>query len=68
MSQAAHSPAAGANGLDATRWSPDAIERAVAHKGPDKIRGIYSRDAIGKERVDMAQWWADYLDGLRAGV
>jgi len=43
------------------------MERALPLKDPDKIRAIYSRGAYWKERADMSQWWADYLDGLRAG-
>jgi integrase len=50
------------------RWIPDAIERALAHKDPDKIRGIYSRGTYWDERVAMAQWWANRLDELRAAV
>lgn len=46
-------------------WSPDAIERALAHKGRDLIRAAYHRGAHWDERVKMAQWWADYLDTLR---
>lgn len=48
------------------KWSPDAIERALAHKGKDLVRAAYHRGAHWQERVLMAQWWADYLDGLRA--
>jgi len=47
------------------RWSPDAIERALAHGDTDKIRAAYHRGAHWKERVEMAQWWSDYLDRLR---
>ncbi|WAC49402.1 tyrosine-type recombinase/integrase [Asticcacaulis sp. SL142] len=48
-------------------WSPDAIERSLAHKGADKVRVIYHRGVHWKERVAMAQWWSDYIDNLRAG-
>ena len=48
------------------KWSPDAIERALAHKDGDAIRGIYHRGAHWQERVEMAQWWSDFLDGLKA--
>lgn len=47
------------------RWSPDAVERALAHKDRDRVRGLYHRGAHWNERVQMAQWWADYLDQLR---
>ena len=49
------------------KWSPDAIERALAHKGKDQIRAAYHRGTHWEERVEMAQWWADYLDRLRDG-
>lgn len=47
------------------KWNPDAIERALAHGDTDKVRAAYHRGAHWKERVDMAQWWSDYLDQLR---
>lgn len=50
------------------KFSPDAIERALAHQDPDAVRRAYNRGAYWKERVDMAQWWADYLDQLRKGA
>lgn len=49
-------------------WSPDAIERALAHGDRNSVRGIYHRGAHWKERVAMAQWWSDYLDNLRLGA
>ncbi|WP_066548581.1 MULTISPECIES: tyrosine-type recombinase/integrase [unclassified Sphingomonas] len=48
------------------KWHPDAIERALAHGDPDKVRAAYTRGAHWNERVAMAQWWSDYLDSLRA--
>jgi len=46
-------------------WSPDAIERALAHSDRDSVRAAYHRGAHWQERVEMAQWWSDYLDTLR---
>lgn len=48
------------------KWSPDAIERALAHKDSNATRGTYHRGAHWQERVEMAQWWSDYLDELKA--
>lgn len=48
-------------------WHADAIERALAHGHSDKVRGTYARGQHWEERVQMAQWWSDYLDKLRAG-
>ena len=50
------------------RWNPDAIERALAHGESDKVRAAYHRGAHLNERVEMAQWWSDYLDQLRKGA
>lgn len=50
------------------KWNPDAIERALAHGDTDKVRAAYHRGAHWKERVDMAQWWSDYLHQLRKGA
>ncbi len=49
------------------KWSPDAIERALAHKGSDALRAVYHRGSHWQERVKMAQWWSDFLDTLREG-
>lgn len=50
------------------KWNPDAIERALAHGDEDKVRAAYHRGTHWKERVEMAQWWSDYLDQLRKGA
>ena len=49
------------------KFSPDAIERALAHQDNDEVRRAYNRGAYWNERVEMAQWWADHLDVLRKG-
>lgn len=46
-------------------WSPDAIERALAHEEEDKARRAYARGQYWDERIRMSQWWADHLDLLR---
>ena len=46
------------------RWSADAIERALAHKDKNAMRGIYNRGQYLLERMQMMQWWADYLDTI----
>jgi len=47
------------------RWNADAIERSQARKDKDPVRAAYHRGAHWAERVEMAQWWGDYLDTLR---
>lgn len=49
-------------------WSSDAIERALAHRDANAVRGAYHRGQHWDERVAMAQWWSDHLDTLRAGA
>ena len=53
---------------ESLKWSPDAIERALAHGDTDKVRAAYHRGAHWEERVQMAQWWSDRLDILRTGA
>jgi integrase len=50
------------------KWSADAIERALAHKDVNAVRGAYHRGKHWQERVAMAQWWSDYLDQLKSGA
>jgi len=50
------------------KWSPDAIERSLAHADKDSVRGTYNRGFYWEERVAMHQWWSDYLDQLRDTV
>ena len=49
------------------KWNPDAIERALAHMVAGAIRRIYNQSAYWPERIEMAQWWSDSLDEMRAG-
>lgn len=49
-------------------WTPDAIERALSHQEANSVRRIYNRAAHWDERVEMAQWWSDYLDDLQASA
>ena len=48
------------------KWHPDAIERQLAHQEENKSRRAYLRGEHWEERVEMMQWWADYLDALKA--
>jgi integrase len=48
-------------------WSPDAIERALAHVERNEVRRAYARGEHWDERVRLADWWAGILDGVRAG-
>lgn len=50
------------------KWHPDAIERALAHRDTNQVRAAYHRGAHWQERVQMSQWWSDYLDVMRKGA
>ena len=47
-------------------WSADAIERSLSHADGNQVRAAYHRGAHWEERTQMAQWWSDYIDSLRA--
>jgi integrase len=50
------------------RWNSDAIERQLAHQETNSVRRAYTHGAeYWKERCEMMQVWADYLDELREG-
>lgn len=48
-------------------WNPDAIERALAHVEGNAVRRAYARGEHWAERTRLADWWAGYLDEMRAG-
>jgi integrase len=43
----------------------DAIERALAHAPANSVRAAYHRGQHWDERVQMAQWWSEFLLGLQ---
>jgi Integrase len=47
---------------------PEVIEHQLAHRVPDALGTAYNRTKFLKERRDMMQQWADYLDKLKAGA
>jgi len=51
--------------LNEAGWDEDAIERQLAHKDRNRIRGIYNKAKYLTERRQMMQAWSDYLDRLR---
>lgn len=48
-------------------WSPDVIERQLAHGERNRVRAAYNRAQYLPERRKMMQAWADHLDTLRHG-
>lgn len=47
---------------------PEVIEHQLAHKVPDALGTAYNRTKFLKERRQMMQQWADYLDKLKVGA
>lgn len=43
-------------------FSPDVIERALAHCERNAVRASYNRAAYLPQRREMMAWWANYLD------
>ena len=54
--------------LNETGFTPDAIERQLAHCERNEVRGAYNRAEYLSERKKMMQFWADYLDKLQTGA
>ncbi|MDR3158748.1 MAG: integrase arm-type DNA-binding domain-containing protein [Zoogloeaceae bacterium] len=49
-------------------FPPEWIEHQLAHAVPDTLGTAYNRTKYLKERREMMQAWADYLDKLKAGA
>lgn len=49
-------------------FNRDHIERQLAHGERNKVRAAYNYAEHLKERREMMQWWADYLDGLKENL
>jgi integrase len=48
-------------------FSADAIELALAHAPASAVRAAYHRGQHWDERVQMAQWWSEFLQKLEDG-
>ena len=49
-------------------WTPDAIERQLAHAERNKVRGTYNQAEYLDERRRMMPWWADRVYALAAAA
>jgi integrase len=49
-------------------FQPEVIEHQLAHAVPDALGKAYNRTKYLKQRREMMQAWADYLDKLKAGA
>jgi integrase len=47
-------------------FTPDAIERQLAHAERNQVRAAYHRTEYLSERRKMMQWWGDFIETERA--
>lgn len=47
-------------------FRPDVIERQLAHGERNKVRAAYNHAQYLRERREMMQWWADFIDQMAA--
>ncbi len=50
------------------KWSREIVKKALSHKEGDETWAAYERGDHWPQRVELAQWWSDYLDQLRKGA
>lgn len=51
--------------LNENGFTPDVIERQLAHAERNEVRSAYNHAQYLPERRKMMQWWADHLDKLK---
>ncbi len=51
--------------LNETGFKWDAIERQLSHAERNKVRGAYNRAQYLPERIEMMNWWSDYVERAR---
>ncbi len=54
--------------LNEMGWTPDLIERQLAHAERNRVRAAYNRAQYLGERRRMMQAWADHLETLKNGA
>lgn len=47
-------------------FDPDVIEKQLAHEPRNKVRAAYNHAKYMDDRIEMMQWWGDYLE--KAGM
>lgn len=54
--------------LNENGFRSDVIERQLAHAERDTVRAAYNHAEYLSERVQMMQWWADYIEKATLGA
>jgi integrase len=60
--------AVASSALNEAGYSPDVIERQLAHKEPNKVRSACNRAEYLPQRRTMMQQWSDMVDALTKGA
>ncbi len=47
---------------DSGKFEEDWIEMQLAHVQKNKVKGAYNHAKYLKQRTEIMQWWADYVD------
>ncbi len=50
--------------LNEHEFRPDVIERQLAHAESNQVRRAYNRAQYMNERIQLMQWWGDYLEKI----
>ena len=51
--------------LNENKFRDDVVEKQLAHQERNKVRRAYNRAEYLEERMEMMQWYADFLDKLK---
>ena len=51
--------------INKNKFSNDVIETQMSHKTGGKVQQAYDHAVYLPERIELMQWWADYLDTLK---
>ena len=50
--------------LNESEFRPDVIERQLAHTDNNQVRRAYNRAQYMNERIELMNWWGDYLEKI----
>ncbi len=48
--------------MNEAEFNPDVIEAALAHLEKDEVRRAYNRSVYIDQRVELMQWWGDFVE------
>ncbi len=54
--------------LNEQEYNLDWIEAALAHIDTNQIRAVYNRAIYLDQRLEMMQWWSDFIDSCSINI